>query len=311
MAPLLRSAGCLGAFLLFVGAFAYTTIDGSPHVARARPVRVALGKLLFFDPVLSANGKRSCASCHRPEKAFTDHRITSRAFRLTANLTANAPTLLNAADQTAFFHDGRAASLEAVTAAVLTHPQEFNCSYDTVVARLRTSPAYDSLFRAAFGTRPDSATLNRALATYVASLRATAAPFDHAQAGAALLTPAARAGWDLFRGAAGCRNCHSGRYFRDERRHETAPGVWRRTPTLRNVAVTPPYRADGSAPSLTAAFTDGFHRAHQPVPLQPAQIEALVRFLTTLTDTTSADHSVPHALPWLPAWPVRRVGGQY
>ena len=64
----------------------------------ALAARQQLGELLFFEPGLSVNGKRSCASCHRPEKAFTDHRSTSRALRFAGNLSRNSPTLLNAAD---------------------------------------------------------------------------------------------------------------------------------------------------------------------------------------------------------------------
>ncbi|MBC7447922.1 MAG: c-type cytochrome [Hymenobacteraceae bacterium] len=306
-----RFIGYLGAALLGWVTFGQPAAAEVTVPERVRTTRLYLGKLLFFEPALSGNGKRSCASCHRPAKAFTDQRATARAFRLTENLALNTPTLLNAAPQTQFFHDGRAASLAAVTAAVVAHPRELNCSYDTIVARLQTSPGYDSLFRAAFGETISAATLNQALTAYVPPRTPTAPPFDAAQRGGPALEPAALAGWQLFQGEAGCTGCHGGLYFRDDRRHEVAPGVRRRTPTLRNVALTPPYRADGSAPTVSAALTDEFHRAQQPRALTEAEVTALTQFLATLTDTTSADLSTPTTLPWMPHWVDRRVGGQY
>uniref|UniRef100_UPI00190F86C6 cytochrome-c peroxidase n=1 Tax=Hymenobacter sp. IS2118 TaxID=1505605 RepID=UPI00190F86C6 len=152
-----------------------------------RPVAITeqqqLGKLLFFEPGLSVNGKRSCSSCHRPEKAFTDHRGTSRALRFASNLTRNSPTLLNAADQTSFFHDGRAANLAAVVESVLTSPDEMGSSYALATERLQGSAEYRRLFRRAFGAPAGPATINAALAAYLSSLTATASPYDQALAG--------------------------------------------------------------------------------------------------------------------------------
>ncbi len=298
-----------------VGLYGYTLASApTPAFSAAtaqRRAQIALGKLLFFDPVLSANGKRSCVSCHRPDKAFTDQRITPRAFRLTANLPRNAPTLLNAGAQARFFHDGRAASLAAVTASVLTHPLEFNSSYDTAIARLQTSLTYDSLFRTAYHEGPTEGTLNAALAAYVGSLTATNSPYDRARAGGPRLPAVARRGQALFLGPAGCARCHHGPHFRDGRRHAVAPQDRRQTPTLRNCAVTAPYLADGSAPTLLAVLTTGFHDAVNTRRLAPAEVDALIAFLETLTDTTSADHTWPAQLPPVPHWAARQPGGQY
>ena len=279
----------------------------------AEPVaaRRALGKLLFFEPGLSVNGKRSCASCHRPEKAFTDHRGTSRALRFASNLARNAPTMLNAADQASFFHDGRAGSLDAVIEAVLTNPDEFGSSYALAAGRLRGSAAYRRLFRRAFAAPIAAPTINAALVAYLHSLTATRSPYDLALAGGPALPATAAAGAALFAGAGRCAGCHGGPQLRDGQRHEVAPGQWLKTPTLRNVAVTMPYRADGSAPTLAAALTDGYHRAQLPRPLSTTEIDDLTAFLQTLTDTTSADNTAPLALPALPALPGRAVGGLY
>lgn len=280
----------------------------APRLVGARP---ALGKLLFFEPALSVNGKRSCASCHRPEKAFTDHRGTPRALRFAGNLRRNSPTILNAAGQARYFHDGRAGSLDAVIAAVLTSPDEFGSSYALATERLSGSPGYRRLFRRAFGAPISMVTINAALVAYLEQQTATASAYDRARAGGPGLLPEAAAGATLFAGAAGCAQCHGGLQFRDGQQHEVAPGQWVKTPTLRNVAVTMPYRADGGAPTLAAVLADAYHRPLPPQPLGAAQVAQLTAFLVTLTDTTSADHRAPAALPRLRALPGRVVGGQY
>ena len=305
--PYFLARAVLG-LLLLTGCVAH-----APVAARKPPAALQqqLGKLLFFDPILSVNGKRSCASCHRPEKAFTDHRGTSRALRFADNLSSNAPTLLNAAGQPSFFHDGRASSLAAVVEAVLTNPAEMGSSYALVTARLNRSPTYRHLFRQAFGMPVGEVSLNAALAAYLSSLAAAHSPYDQAQASGPPLPAEAVAGQALFAGAGGCGTCHNGSDFRDGQRHETAPGRWLKTPTLRNVAVTMPYGADGRAPTLAAVLTDAYHRAHTARPLSDPEVAQLTAFLETLTDTITADHREPAALPEVHGWPARRVGGLY
>ena len=292
---------------------AKATPVAAPVRPRLRPAgtRAALGKLLFFEPALSVNGKRSCASCHRPEKAFSDHRGTPRALRFAGNLRRNSPTILNAAGQASYFHDGRAGSLEAVVAAVLTNPDEFGSSYALATQRLGSSAEYRRLFRRAFAAPIGAPTINAALVAYLEQQTATASAYDQARAGGPALPPEAAAGAALFGGPAGCTSCHGGPQFRDGQRHEVAPGQWVKTPTLRNVAVTMPYRADGGAPTLAAVLADAYHRPLPPQPLTPGQVVQLTAFLNTLTDTTSADHRAPAALPRLRALPGRAVGGQY
>ena len=270
-----------------------------------------LGELLFFEPGLSVNGKRSCASCHRPEKAFTDRRGTPRALRFAGNLTRNSPTLLNAADQTSFFHDGRAGSLAAVVEAVLTNPDEFGSSYALATERLGGSPAYQRLFRRAFGAPAGKATINAALAAYLGTLTATQSAYDRAKVGGPALAADAAAGAALFAGSGNCARCHGGPQFRDGLRHEVAPGQWVKTPTLRNVALTMPYRADGGAFTLPAVLADAYHRTLPDQPLTAADVDHLTAFLEALTDTAATARREPPALPPLPALPGRVVGGLY
>ncbi|MEL7163436.1 MAG: cytochrome-c peroxidase, partial [Bacteroidota bacterium] len=162
--------------------------------------RVKLGRLLFFDPLLSGNGKRSCASCHQPSKAFCDGRVTSQGFDFRNKLTRNAPTLVNT------LHPGAAVGhgLEHPTGehflvTVFDHPQEFRTSLREVTARLGEYPTYRDYFSRTFpGSGLDSANVLRALTAYVSSLRETDADFDRGISDAA-----AQRGFDLFRGHLG------------------------------------------------------------------------------------------------------------
>ncbi len=280
-----------------------------------------LGKMLFFDPVLSGNQKRSCASCHRPQKAFTDHRITARGFQFTNNLSINTPTILNVAGQTRYFHDGRAASLNAVIDAVITNPNELNTTYPAIVAHLQHSLSYRRLFRRAFGQRPDETTIKQSLVAYLRQQNTLNSQYDHHKATNQPLNPLAMAGLALFEGAANCTACHCPPLFQDQERHL----VWRtgvatngagafeltKTPGLRNVALTLPYGADGSAPTLDDVLLTDFHRQQLPKPLTSHERLALVAFLHTLTDTASADNNIPQRLPRIKNQLSRTVSGQY
>lgn len=282
-------------------------------LARQELGRQELGRLLFFEPALSVNGKRSCASCHRPEKAFCDQRTVPRALRFADNLARNTPTLLNAAGQATFFHDGRAGSLAEVLTAVLTNPREFGSSYAEATARLQTSTEYRWRFQQAFGAGAGitPATLADAFGAYLGTLAGQHAAYDRARRGGPALDTAARAGERLFAGAAGCAGCHGGALFRDGKRHEIEPGQWVKTPTLRNVALTMPYGAAGRYPTLAAVLGSAYHRAQAPRPLGAGEVRRLEALLLALTDTVVGRSAVPMSLPALPALPERVVGGLY
>jgi len=301
----------IGLVSLMAGFPVRITASGSEDTRRL-PARRELGRLLFFEPLLSVNGKRSCASCHRPEKAFCDQRAFARALRFADNLDRNAPTLLNAAGQATFFHDGRAGSLLEVLTAVLTSPREFGSSYAEATARLNSSPEYRRRFRQAFGPGADigPVTLAGALEAYLGTLAGQNSAYDRAGRGGAALDTAAAAGARLLVGA-GCARCHGGPLFRDGQRHEVRPGQWVKTPTLRNVALTMPYGDLGGYPTVAAVLAGGFHRAQQPRPLPPADVARLEALLTALTDTVVGRAAVPAALPDVAAWPNRTVGGLY
>ncbi|WP_217633872.1 cytochrome-c peroxidase [Hymenobacter psychrophilus] len=264
-------------------AFAPTTTAAVP-VARAE-----LGRLLFFDPVLSGNGSRSCASCHQPARAFTDGQARSVAFAGAGAGTGgrNAPTLLNAALQRGQRHDGRLFYLEDQAADVLHNPAEMHGSPTAAAGLLSRSPAYQKAFGRAFDRPPAGAAtgaeVQAALAAYVRSLVRLQSPFDaYVRGQREALSPTARRGAAVFLGKGKCATCHflpllNGTvppgFERTEyevlgtptrpnsRRLDADPGrggatgiEWQKhafkTPTLRNIALTAPYMHQGTFRTL-------------------------------------------------------------
>jgi cytochrome c peroxidase len=172
--------------------------------------RVDLGKNLFFDPVLSGNNKRSCASCHLPEKAFTDGLPKSVAFDPNQFIGRNAPTVLNSCLQVSFFDDSREASLEGQIAAVVNNPKELNNNFAVIVARLEKSKEYSKMFDAAFPEQGISANgIKKAIADYEKTLVGFNSDFDkYLRGDKTKLNAAQIKGFNLFMGKAKCGSCH-------------------------------------------------------------------------------------------------------
>ncbi|MDX2033244.1 MAG: cytochrome c peroxidase [Blastocatellia bacterium] len=183
------------------------------YVPRNNPMtaaKIELGRKLFFDPRLSADGRISCATCHKPEMGFADGRAVAEGIGGKLG-TRNSPTLLNAMFNAGQFWDGRADTLEEQAIQPLTNPLEMgNKSYDEVVARLREISEYREEFRRVFGGTLTIEQVGRALATFERTLIAGDSPFDRFIAGdPAALSEAARRGFTLFRGKARCSRCHT------------------------------------------------------------------------------------------------------
>ncbi len=172
--------------------------------------RISLGRLLFFDPVLSSTNNRACASCHFPERAFTDGLQTSLITGTREGGKRNAPTLINAVFSEKFFHDLRVDRLSSQMDHVVLNPDEFATSYDTIVTRLRESEEYRSLFGEAYGVEGITRnTINNAITRYVASLRSFNSEFDrYMRKETNSIDPAVIRGFNLFAGKAGCATCH-------------------------------------------------------------------------------------------------------
>lgn len=173
---------------------------------------VELGKMLFYDPVLSANARRACASCHAPEQGFADGKPKSIATDFQGTVARNAPTLLNAVYAERYFYDLRAHSLDAQMEHVVASHQEFATSFEDISHRLAQSSEYRLLFEKAFPKRRgaiDKYAVTGALSAYVASLRSWNSPVDRFVRGeTASLPEPVRRGYNLFHGKAACATCH-------------------------------------------------------------------------------------------------------
>jgi cytochrome c peroxidase len=172
-----------------------------------------LGEFLFFDPVLSGNNERSCASCHQPAKGFTDGLSKSFAFNGKNRIMRNSPSLLNAAYQKLYFYDGRLFNLEEQAGDVLHNTFEMNLSEEKIVEKLRESVEYKQLFRTAFkGSRDSVVTfygVMKAIAEYIRTLKTTNSRFDKYLAGDyKQLSPQEINGYNIFSGKALCGSCH-------------------------------------------------------------------------------------------------------
>lgn len=173
----------------------------------------SLGKLLFFDPVFSANNQRSCASCHNPAKAFTDAVSKSVAMDFKGDVGRNSPTLINAVFQSSYFYDLRAKYPEEQIDHVVFNHKEFNTDFESIIRKLKASQEYVKLFQEAFpkvpGNAIDGYTLNKALADYVRSLVAFNSPFDQYMRGEKTeISEEVKRGFNLFMGKAQCGTCH-------------------------------------------------------------------------------------------------------
>jgi cytochrome c peroxidase len=179
----------------------------------ATPARVALGRKLFFDRRLSANQTISCAICHIPAQGFTSNEMATALGIEGKSGRRNVPSIYNVAYATALFHDGRESHLERQPWSPLLAPDEMgNASVAAVIATIEALDDYEGLFESAFqGRGPNQENIGRALAAYERTLVSADSPFDRWYFGndPDALEPAARRGFDLFSGPAGCAVCHT------------------------------------------------------------------------------------------------------
>jgi cytochrome c peroxidase len=183
---------------LFRGELEINKIKSSPEL-------LGLGRELFFEKALSANQGRSCATCHQPDKYFTDQLVVNRKINNDLPLQRNTPTLLYASCQSAQFWDGRAVTLQDQIGDVLRSPDEMNASIPELKVRLLQNNKYQHQLN-------DSAILlqiETSLAAYLCTLQPMNSPFDRCMAGDhESLSPEEKKGFNLFMGKAQCGTCH-------------------------------------------------------------------------------------------------------
>ncbi len=291
------------------------TIAGAGPGKKVAVTRQSLGKMLFFDPILSSDSSISCASCHKPENYFADNRDFSLGVggKKTAR---NTPSVLNMANRDQLFWDGRAHSLEHQALFPIRDPNEMNLPAGEAVARLNRNKRYSRLFRLVYRCPPNEKNLGDALAAYESTLETAGSKFDLSMKGKARLTEDELEGQRIFVGKGNCFDCHFGQDFTGDEfkniglydgityRDPGRFGVTRdsadlgkfKVPGLRNVARTGPYMHDGSFRTLREVI-DYYANPGQRVPgaigtdntvrkgldLNEKEKQQLEAFLNTLT----------------------------
>ncbi len=188
--------------------------EAQPNAAGTRPslAWIAWGQALFFSKQLSADGSISCATCHEPDRAFTDGQAVSRGLSGRQG-TRNAPSLFGAADQATFFWDGRRARLEEQVLDPFVNPVEHGLkSHGELLTKVRADAALMEKARKALPSKQlDMNAVRMALAAYVRSLEPQRSALDRYLFDGELqaLSAQAVAGLALFRGRAGCVSCHA------------------------------------------------------------------------------------------------------
>jgi len=245
---------------------------------------VALGRRLYYDPILSADNSISCASCHGPQMGFTDTHPVSTGVGGKRG-TRHSPTVINSAYNFVQFWDGRAPSLEEQAKGPIANPVEMASTLDDSVRRLQADPKYVALFRQAWGT--DKITIDlvvKSIGSFERTVLSGNSPFDRFYYGhdKNALSASAQRGLKFFTDPkkGDCEVCHTiGRdyaLFTDNKFHNLGVGAdlqghmidlgrfevtkneadWGsfKTPTLRNIAQRAPYMHDGSFPTLKDAL---------------------------------------------------------
>lgn len=288
--------------------------------------KAELGRLLYFDARLSADNSVSCATCHAPKYAFTDALPVSTGIRQQKG-TRNAPSIINGAYSTIEFWDGRAATLEDQAKGPIANPIEMGNTEEAVVAKLRSIPGYRALFAKAFGTEDFTIDhVAKAIATFERTVLSGDSPYDRYQAGnKKAMTPAQIRGLKVFQKAK-CDKCHKDSNFTDNLFHnfgigadQPNPDVGRfaithdpkdwgafKTPTLRDVAETPPYMHDGSLKTLKevvdlydkgGTLNKNLDKDIKPLKLTSDQRSDLVEFLRALSGNNWQKIQPPDKLP--------------
>lgn len=269
-----------------------------------------LGRHLFFDTRLSEDGQVSCATCHQPERAFSDTSSVSlgvfgrEGFR-------NTPTLVNLAWQPRFHREGGISSLESQVLAPIQEPHEFNHDINLIAAQLSKDPDYKAWSEQAFQRDLDAFAITRALAAFERSFISGNSPYDQWVLGNEhALSDAELRGMTLFEDH-GCSGCHQDLWFTDFETHNNGlyssyddVGAYRltfdsadvgafKTPSLRNLTFTAPYMFDGSLSTL-AEVIDHYNQGGsghpnqdpriQPLGLTPSEQNELILFLKALSD---------------------------
>ena len=171
--------------------------------------QIALGKKLFFDQNLSANGTMACATCHVPEKAYADGMVTNIDNK-GKHLQRNTPTLINVGLQQGFFWDGRSKTILDQVSSVFTNSSEFNTNVHEFSDAILKDTTYTKLFQTAYGKlSSNNMDIIKAISSYISTLNGFNSKFDkNMRAEVDSYTSEEKLGYNLFMGKALCATCH-------------------------------------------------------------------------------------------------------
>ena len=275
--------------------------------------KIELGRVLFYDPILSKNNTISCASCHSQYTAFThvDHSLSHGIDDRIG--TRNSPALMNLAWHTSYMWDGAINHLDMQALAPISHPDEMGEKIESVVLKLQQSKRYRSLFYKAFG---DSVVTGqhtlKAMSQFMLTLVSANSKYDSVMRKQAQFTAQEKNGYALFQ--KNCGSCHAeplftnlqfennglaidttlNDYGRMNVTKDSADCSKFKVPTLRNIEFSYPYMHDGRFKRLSDVlkhYTSGIHQSKtlakpllNPIVLSSNQKVDLTAFLLTLTD---------------------------
>jgi cytochrome c peroxidase len=286
---------------------------------------IALGRALFYDPILSKNKNVSCQSCHIQSKAFTDGVDYPSNGSSRKKLNRNSPTLVNLAWSNYFFWDGGATDLESQAYMPLTHKDEMAIDLNELVARLNWDSYYRKSFKLAFSIDSISSPyIVRALAQFQRSIVSFDSKYDRYKRGEVRLNEIELKGLNLFTEKR-CASCHTPPLFHDNSFHntgldsgyaDTMEGIFLgryritqlekdrgkfKTPTLRNIILTGPYMHDGRFASLDDVlehYSEGLKysptldekfidkKGNAQIKISKKEGDAIISFLRCLTDSS-------------------------
>ena len=292
---------------------------------KAPATKAELGKLLFFDPILSKDKKISCASCHLPEHAFADTAAVSKGVAGRKG-TRNTPSAMNVLLQRAFFWDGRAKTLEEQALKPIENPVEMNLPVDSAVRRLQQNKLYADYFETVFKGSPTKENLALAIAAFERTLETSNSAFDEWKFSGKedAVSDAVKRGFIVFNTKGKCIKCHFGADFAntndfrnigifDGRRfNDSGRMIVTGKPedigkfkvgSLRNVAVTALYMHNGMMKTLEEViefYNDTEKRIKhpnnkdtllaKPLGLTDGEKKDLLEFLKALTDKRFITH---------------------
>ena len=279
---------------------------------------IALGRKLFYDPILSGDNTMSCGSCHKQKFAFTDSTLQLSVGIDGVAGMRNTMSLVNLGYQRKFFWDGGAADMESQVIGPIQNPVEMHQALPQMVQELNAHKDYPALFEKVFGSSTITTPMvMRAIAQFERTLISGNSKWDQYKRGTATLTAEEARGKDIFEAEdkGDCTHCHSlGSTFSDFEFRNTgldsiAVDAGRalitflasdsgkfKTPSLRNIAVTAPYMHDGRFKTLGecidhyntgfryTTYLDGNIKRLVKGRLSPQDKADLVAFLNTLTD---------------------------